>query len=239
MNNEKMKKTELSDLLESSKTMETIPDDEVDHEHEEQEIEQRVGISPELEDESGVTTSMPLIQHESQSMSTHSEILPSEDEETKDTMLRCSGDLSGIVVWSGSTAARELKCRGWYRSDDDWAQRLDAKLRKRDSNLARLVDDPKFRTRLCNYWDSSQGTHCPMRKKNKCIFAHGPIELRVKGGKHHRWGTLVNKFGLCANPKASGGEDTYGAARTIEKTRKEQGQWAVDSKQKKPPKKKT
>ena len=72
-----------------------------------------------------------------------------------------------------------------------------------------------------------------MRKKNKCIFAHGPIELRVKEGKRHRWGTLVNKQGLCANAKARGGEDTYGAARNIENTRKEQGQWTTDSKQKK------
>jgi hypothetical protein len=56
----------------------------------------------------------------------------------------------------------------------------------------------------------------------------------VKEGKRHRWGTLVNKHGLSANPKASGGEDTYGAARTIENTRKEQGQWTVDSTQKKP-----
>ena len=67
-----------------------------------------------------------------------------------------------------------------------------------------------------------------MKKKNKCIFAHGPVELRVKEGKRHRWGTLVRKDGLCANPKASGGEDTYGAARSIEKTRQEKGQWTVD-----------
>ena len=139
-------------------------------------------------------------------------------------------DLSGIVVWSGSNTAKELNCRGWYRSDDEWTERLDAKLRKQNANLARCADDPKFRTRLCNHWDVNKGTFCPMKKKNKCIFAHGPVELRVKEGKRHRWGTLVNKHGLCANLKASGGEDTYGAARSIEKTRKEQGQWTVDSK---------
>jgi len=138
-------------------------------------------------------------------------------------------DLNGIVVWNGSNAARKLNCRGWMRSEDEWIQRLDAKLRKRDVNLARCADDPKFRTRLCNHWDVSRGTYCPMRKKNKCIFAHGPVELRVKEGKRHRWGTLVNKHGLCANAKASGGEDTYGAARSIENTRKEQGQWSVEA----------
>ena len=128
----------------------------------------------------------------------------------------------------------DLNCRGWYRSDDEWTQRLDMKLRKRDTNLARCAEDPKFRTRLCNHFDVSLGTHCPMRKKSKCIFAHGPVELRVKEGKRHRWGTLVRKDGLSANPKASGGEDTYGAARTIENTRKEQGQWTIDSVENKP-----
>ena len=141
--------------------------------------------------------------------------------------------LSGIVVWCGSNAAKKLNCRGWMRSEDEWIQRLDTKLRKRDADLARCADDPKFRTRLCNHWDVSGGTYCPMRKKNKCIFAHGPVELRVKEGKRHRWGTLVNKHGLCANPKASGGEDTYGAARSIENTRKEQGQWSVETTPKK------
>ncbi|KAL7548283.1 hypothetical protein ACHAWF_011572, partial [Thalassiosira exigua] len=137
-------------------------------------------------------------------------------------------DLSGMVIWAGSNMAKESNCRGWYRSDEEWIQRLDSKLRKRDSNLTRCADDPKlFRTRLCNHWDVNQGTFCPMKKKNKCIFAHGPVELRVKEGKRQRWGTLVRKDGLCANPCASGGEDTYGAARSIEKTRKEQGQWAV------------
>ena len=136
-----------------------------------------------------------------------------------------NSDLAGIVVWAGSAMAKELNCRGWCRSDEEWTQRIDVKLRKRDSNLTRCADDPKFRTRLCNHWDVSEGTHCPMRKKGKCIFAHGPVELRVKEGKRHRWGTLVRKDGLCANARASGGEDTYGAAKSIENTRKEQGQW--------------
>ena len=158
---------------------------------------------------------------------------PSSEAELDINLPRGNNDLSGIIVWSGSNAAKDLNCRGWYRSDDEWTQRVDVKLRKRDTDLARCAEDPKFRTRLCNHFDVSLGTHCPMRKKSKCIFAHGPVELRVKEGKRHRWGTLVNKHGLSANPKASGGEDTYGAARTIENTRKEQGQWAVDSTQKK------
>eukprot|EP00970_Alexandrium_tamarense_P019853 scaffold14541_cov207-Alexandrium_tamarense.AAC.5 len=166
---------------------------------------------------------------------------PTESDSVQDQPLECAPSdesMSGIVVWCNSNAAKQFNCRGWMRSDDEWEQRLDAKLRKRDANLARCADDPKFRTRLCNHWDVSGGTFCPMRKKGRCIFAHGPVELRVKEGKRKRWGSLVNKHGECANAKASGGEDTYGAARNIENTRKEQGQWNADTPRKQQPKNK-
>ena len=217
-------------------TLETILDDYAEPEPEEEEEEEldvnASSVTPQSKGELEISPTdelqSPEIKHEEPV--TPLALITVEGESTLQTN---SEDLSGIVVWSGSNTAKELKCRGWYRSEDDWTQRLDAKLRKRDSNLAKCAEDPKFRTRLCNHWDVSKGTYCPMRKKNKCIFAHGPIELRVKEGKRHRWGTLVNKQGLCANAKASGGEDTYGAARNIENTRKEQGQWTTDSKQKK------
>ena len=67
-----------------------------------------------------------------------------------------------------------------------------------------------------------------MRKKGKCIFAHGPVELRVKEPKRHRWGKLVDKNGDNKNPNHSGGEDTYGAARAIESERKEEGKWKTN-----------
>ncbi len=129
-----------------------------------------------------------------------------------------------IVIWEGSSTARLLNCRGWMRSEEDWRRRTNALLRKRDINVTRCVEDPKFRTRLCNHWDISKGAYCSMRKKNKCIFAHGPVELRVKEGKRHRWGTLVDELGDNNIPFHSGGEDTYGAARSIESKRKEDGQ---------------
>ena len=72
-----------------------------------------------------------------------------------------------------------------------------------------------------------------MRKKNKCVFAHGPVELRVKDGKKNRWGKLVDKNGENNNPWHSGGEDTYGAARSIEATRREEGKWHTGHKGKK------
>lgn len=134
-----------------------------------------------------------------------------------------------VIVWEGSTAAKLANCRGWYRSEDEWGRATDVVLKnKRDPTLVRCADDPKFRTRLCNHWDESMGTHCPMRKKNKCVFAHGPVELRVKEGKRHRWGTLVDEEGNNNNPFHSGGEDTYGAARSIENVRKEEGKWSTN-----------
>jgi serine/threonine protein kinase len=130
-----------------------------------------------------------------------------------------------VIAWVGSTAAKELNCRGWNRSDAEWARRIDPVYRKKDQNLRRAIEDPKYRTRLCNHWDVSMGTFCTMRKRNKCIFAHGPAELRIKEGKKNRWGKLVDKNGDNKNPCHSGGEDTYGAARSIESTRKEEGKW--------------
>lgn len=72
-----------------------------------------------------------------------------------------------------------------------------------------------------------------MRKKNKCVFAHGPAELRVKEGKKNRWGKLVDKNGNNSNPMHSGGEDTYGAASSIERVRKEEGKWNASHDRKK------
>merc|ERR1712183_1089829 len=94
------------------------------------------------------------------------------------TMTGIVSDIDDIIVWEGSIAAKTFNCRGWSRSEDEWCNRIDPAFRKRDPNLKRAIDDLKFRTRLCNHWDISLGTSCPMRKKNKCVFAHGPVELR-------------------------------------------------------------
>jgi serine/threonine protein kinase len=135
---------------------------------------------------------------------------------------------AGIVVWECSAAAKTFRNRGWSRSDDEWVRRTDAALRKPNSNLVRCAEDPKFRTRLCNHWDASLGTFCPMRRKGKCVFAHGPVELRVKEGKKIRWSKLTDKNGDNKNPRHSGGEDTYGAARSIEVERRQEGKWNVN-----------
>jgi serine/threonine protein kinase len=138
-----------------------------------------------------------------------------------DVHANVNGDID-IVLWQGSTASKAMNCRGWIRSDEDWTSRSHS-AKKRNANLMRCVQDLKFRTRLCNHWDMSLGTSCPMRKKGKCVFAHGPVELRIKEGKKNRWGKLVDKNGNNSNPNHSGGEDTYGAARSIESARMEDG----------------
>ena len=133
-----------------------------------------------------------------------------------------------LILWEGSSTTKTFNCRGWMRSSDEWIRRTDANLRKRDANIKRCSEDPKFRSRLCNHWDVSFGTFCPMKKKSKCVFAHGPVELRVKDGKRHRWGKLVDKEGNNSNPCTSGGEDTYGVARSVETMRKDEGKWNTD-----------
>jgi serine/threonine-protein kinase/endoribonuclease IRE1 len=151
-----------------------------------------------------------------------------EDFETQDSAQSTSRSIfaQDIITWQGSSSAAALNCRGWIRSEDEWVCRANEKNHKRDNNLIRCAEDARFRTRLCNHWDTSQGTYCPMLKKHKCDFAHGPAELRVKGGKKNRWGKLVDTNGNNSNPQHSGGEDTYGAARQIENSRKEEGKWS-------------
>mmetsp|Transcript_15612 Transcript_15612/g.38950 ORF Transcript_15612/g.38950 Transcript_15612/m.38950 type:complete len:1748 (-) Transcript_15612:1933-7176(-) len=140
-----------------------------------------------------------------------------------------SNQQDDIIVWEGSTAAKAFNCRGWSRAQDEWSRRIEPCYKKRDANLKRCMEDPRFRTRLCNHWDNSHGIECPMRRKGKCVFAHGPAELRVKEGKKNRWGRLVDKNGNNKNPWHSGGEDTFGAAQSIEKTRKEEGKWNTNN----------
>lgn len=149
--------------------------------------------------------------------------------ELKGSSIDFCSSRSDVIVWEGSNAASMLGCRGWMRSEEEWMQKTDTKGGKSDVNLIRNTEDQIYRTRLCNHWDLSRGAFCPMRKKNKCVFAHGPVELRVKEGKRNRWGRLVDQNGNNSNPSHSGGEDTYGAARSIETARKVEGKWKSES----------
>ena len=116
------------------------------------------------------------------------------NDEVEDDIIVKNNELDdGIIVWEGSLAAKTYNCRGWHRSEDEWSRHIEPFYKKRDPTLKRRMEDPKFRTRLCNNWDATCGTFCPMKKKNKCVFAHHPCELRVKEGKKNRWGKLVDK----------------------------------------------
>jgi len=69
----------------------------------------------------------------------------------------------------------------------------------------------------------NMGGGCPMRKKGKCIFAHGPLELRVKESRRDKWGkdnATTTRSVSAANDaintlRYSGGEDVLGAARLL------------------------
>lgn len=101
--------------------------------------------------------------------------------------------------------------------------------------------DPKYRTRLCTHWENSMGLSCPQKKKGKCSFAHGALELRVsrkdKWGKNEyfprypcidyrnikellliamtsEWSDDTAAYYL---PRYSGGEDVLGAAQSLGK----------------------
>lgn len=139
-----------------------------------------------------------------------------------------------LVAWRDSETAASLGCLGWSRSTAFWVGEPASALRTKHAAASTTTTtrrpggaNPRYRTRLCNHWDVSKGVRCPLRRK-RCVFAHGPVELRVKEGKRGRWGRLVDRKGDCSNPRASGGEDTYGAARDVENARKGEGKWSTD-----------
>ena len=142
---------------------------------------------------------------------------------------------SGVTVWSNSALALAVGCIGWWREADAWVQTTGysqiqgGRTRGRPAYVTRASTDFKYRSRLCTHWELSGGTTCPMRKKGKCDFAHGPLELRVKEGRRDRWGQKQSSYTLDSNNNIieslhiSGGEDVLCAARSIEKVRAAEG----------------
>jgi hypothetical protein len=142
--------------------------------------------------------------------------------------------LSQVVVFAGSSLAASSNSRGWWRPAEHWAKRGEAgKPRPRPPHLTRMLTDARYRTRLCQHYELScvpgaaEGGEggaegpptCAMRRKNKCDFAHGPMELRVKEGRRGRWGREVEAPGAAPSLWLSGGEDVLGLARRAEKGR--------------------
>eukprot|EP00981_Chlorochromonas_danica_P005415 scaffold1091_cov164-Ochromonas_danica.AAC.38 len=143
-------------------------------------------------------------------------------------------DNSDIVVWWGSSLHASMKGNGWWRDAGTWSNNCMSLLmrngtkKNKPSHLTKAASDLKYRTRLCTHWESTGGALCPMRKKGKCIFAHGPQELRVKETRRDKWGRSLSVSTSSVAPgtdllRFSGGEDVLGAARSIEKVRVMEG----------------
>ncbi len=139
------------------------------------------------------------------------------------------GLLSQVVVFAGGNLATSYGCRGWWRPADHWERRQDAgKVKVRPPHLTRMLTDPKYRTRLCQHWETSSAPVpgvdgsgvpvCPMKKKNKCDFAHAVIELRVKENRRGKWG-LQRELPGVSSMRTSGGEDVLAQARVAERSR--------------------
>ena len=156
----------------------------------------------------------------------------SEEESTQQAIAAVT--TGNMVVWHGSGFAVSCKTVGWWRDDLSWiSQPISRQGKPRPSHLTRSSTDTKYRSRLCTHWDMTQ--ECQFRKKGKCDFAHGPLELRIKDTRRDKWGQISSSSHSASNSghgssnsqpqqqtatallRYSGGEDVLGAARSIEK----------------------
>ena len=106
--------------------------------------------------------------------------------------------------------------RHWWDNDTQWTDAHSIRGHPK-SHVARSSGDVKYRSRLCSHWEVTLGDNCSVRKKGKCDFAHGPLELRVKESRRERWGTYTGPVTSDASLRLTGGEDTLGAARAIDR----------------------
>jgi hypothetical protein len=133
-----------------------------------------------------------------------------------------SAAVDDVIVWKGSSLQTSLASRGWWREKSDWvsvgsissSEKLSRK--NRASHLTKAMADVKYRTRFCSHWESTDGLSCPMRKKGKCVFAHGPIELRLKDSRRGKWGCGVKACSEAEQNRLSGGEDAISSARYLD-----------------------
>ena len=132
-----------------------------------------------------------------------------------------------VIVWNGSILEESYQCKGWWRHQTTWIEGKTGKpFKPRPAHLTRASTDVRYRSRLCTHWEMTGGCNCPMRRKGKCDFAHGPLELRVKENRRDKWGTIPYNSSMANTPeflKCSGGEDCLSSARSIEKVRVEVG----------------
>jgi serine/threonine protein kinase len=152
--------------------------------------------------------------------------------------------IDDVIVWNGSNLQTSLGVKGWWRDHHDWMNSTGivsggskSSKKNRPSHLTKAATDLKYRTRLCTHYEATAGASCPMRKKGKCIFAHSPLELRVKDTRRDKWGKTFILSSCSASELLfhSGGEDVLNAARVIEKVRAVEGSYSEFERSSNPP----
>jgi hypothetical protein len=93
-----------------------------------------------------------------------------------------------VVMWHKSQIANSYQCSGWWRDEQSWTTSVS---KKRPPHYDKAVAEPRYRTQLCSHWVNSGGSNCPMRSKGKCIFAHGPTELRLKECRKDKYNKIL------------------------------------------------
>jgi hypothetical protein len=130
----------------------------------------------------------------------------------QDKELLPDSDTSRVLAWPSARRGG-----AWWPSAESWVAGAGGE-RKRTiaSHLAKATEDAKYRTRLCSQWEESSGVACAMRKKGKCVFAHGPLELRAKDSRRGKWGRpLPAGAAAVVAWESSGGENVLGDARML------------------------
>jgi serine/threonine protein kinase len=128
-----------------------------------------------------------------------------------------SKDVSDIAASKESAWVSARQAAAWWMSADSWVVGSSRERKKAvASHLTKATEDAKYRTRLCSQWEESGGAACAMRKKGKCVFAHGPLELRAKDSRRGKWGRpLPAGAATLAAWECSGGENVLGDARML------------------------
>ena len=126
------------------------------------------------------------------------------------------GDGVNMLAMNVTAGQLSRPSRRWWDSGAVWADTSSLRGHPK-SHVARASTDFKYRSSLCSHWELTLGDNCKVRKKGKCDFAHGPLELRVKESRRERWGTYSGSATGDVSLRLSGGEDTLGASRSVDR----------------------
>lgn len=132
------------------------------------------------------------------------------------------------VLWSGTTEAAEAGVRGWWMSENRLQKQQ--KVRPRPAHVIKALADPKYRTRLCNHWETSKGTTCPMRKRGQCSFAHTPVELRLRARQRNKWPCMDENISTTASIDPCTCENDIANVNTVDTHIEEEKQESITAK---------